>query len=171
MSLSFRGWQRNWELGNLTKCLQCLYKGTWLSLKTAWQIISHGVVWKQCNTEIRMGEECGFCITIGEDFIVRKSIWGCFSMLLRRVSISWLVAQTRGSQLKCCQEFACCVGKLHMTHRQCMSPCSEQKTSLGAAVVCTGGQAVMEETALATSATLDLITGWSASASIKYWRT
>lgn len=37
-----------------------------------------------------MGEECGFCITTGEDFIVRKSIWRCFSMLLRRVSISWL---------------------------------------------------------------------------------
>lgn len=88
-------------------------------------------------------------------------------MLLRRVSISWLKAQTHGSQLRC---YLLC-GQAGHAHTGSVSTCSEQKTSLGATVVCPGGQAVIEKAALATSATLDLTKGWSASASMKYWET
>lgn len=91
-------------------------------------------------------------------------------MLLRRVSISLLRALSHGSQLKCCQEVACCVGKLHM-HIQTVSTCSEQERSLRAALVCTEDQSVMKKAVLATGATLGLSKGWSASASIKYWET
>lgn len=62
-------------------------------------------------------------------------------------------------------------GQAAHAHTDSVSPCSEQKTSLGAAVVCTEDQALMKKAALGTGAILDLTTGWSVSASLKYWET
>lgn len=60
-------------------------------------------------------------------------------------------------------------GQTAHARTESVSACSEQKTSLGAAMVCAEDQSMMKKAALATGATLDLPKGWFSSASMKYW--